>query len=61
MAGLIETIHQFIQQYHQPDEKGEERIQKLVWFAVPFTDRLSDFLESVVLQKETDYDVELTG
>lgn len=54
VAGLIEAIHRFIQPRHPLDEKGNERIHQLVRFAVPFVNRLPDFLESVVLQKETD-------
>ncbi len=35
-------------------EKSSERIQQLIWRATPFENRLKDFLESTVLQKETD-------
>ncbi|MBE7473282.1 MAG: AAA family ATPase [Anaerolineae bacterium] len=54
VAGLIESVRQFVGPQRQWDEKSEARLQQLVRFAIPFTTRLADFLESVALQKETD-------
>ncbi|MBI1881833.1 MAG: UvrD-helicase domain-containing protein [Chloroflexi bacterium] len=54
VAALIEQIHQFIMNFRSFDEKHTERIQQLILKAAPFENRLSDFLESTVLQKETD-------
>jgi superfamily I DNA/RNA helicase len=53
VASLIGLIHRFtLEQRIQPLE--EERVQQLVLRATPFENRLADFLESTVLQKETD-------
>jgi DNA helicase-2/ATP-dependent DNA helicase PcrA len=35
-------------------EKRAERVQQLILRAAPFENRLQDFLESTVLQRETD-------
>jgi DNA helicase-2/ATP-dependent DNA helicase PcrA len=49
-------IYQFMleNQIQNLEEKQTERIQRLVRLAIPFENRSSDFLESIVLQKETD-------
>ncbi|MCL4299743.1 MAG: UvrD-helicase domain-containing protein [Anaerolineae bacterium] len=49
---LIESINQHLAP--DLDEKRAERIQQLLRRAAPFENRLPDFLESTVLQKETD-------
>ncbi|MFN8458046.1 MAG: UvrD-helicase domain-containing protein [Anaerolineae bacterium] len=56
VAGLIEEIQQFCleQGLRDPAEKWTERIQQLRRRAIPFENRLRDFLESTVLQRETD-------
>lgn len=52
VAHLIEPISQYLSL--DLDEKRAERVQQLFRRAVPFEDRLADFLESTSLQKETD-------
>ncbi len=54
---LIELIEQFLTQDLQRsrEEKQHERIQQLMRRAIPFADRLSDFLEALALHKETDF------
>lgn len=53
---VIEQIYQFVagRFRHRFDEKSRERIQQLRRRAIPFENRLRDFLESMALQKETD-------
>jgi DNA helicase-2/ATP-dependent DNA helicase PcrA len=52
VARLIEPISQYLSL--DLDEKRAERVRQLIRRAVPFEDRLADFLESTSLQKETD-------
>lgn len=52
VARLIEPISQYLA--FDSDEKRAERVQQLIRRAVPFENRLADFLESTSLQKETD-------
>jgi DNA helicase-2/ATP-dependent DNA helicase PcrA len=56
VASMIGLIHRFtLEQRIQPlEEERTERVQQLVRRATPFENRLADFLESTVLQKETD-------
>jgi DNA helicase-2/ATP-dependent DNA helicase PcrA len=56
VASLIGLIHRFTleQRIHPLEETRTERAQQLVSRAAPFANRLADFLESTVLQKETD-------
>jgi DNA helicase-2/ATP-dependent DNA helicase PcrA len=54
VAELIEQVQQFLTPIHKYDEKQVERLRQLALKAVPFENRLADFLESTVLQKETD-------
>ncbi len=53
---LIDSIQRFLAEQSplSIDQKGYERMQQLQRRAVPFEDRLGDFLESMALQKETD-------
>ena len=53
---LIEEIQQLLADHSilSLDEKGSERLQQLRRRAVSFETRLGEFLESIVLQKETD-------
>jgi DNA helicase-2/ATP-dependent DNA helicase PcrA len=53
---LIEQIQQFLAERSVLafDEKGSERLQLFRRRAVPFDNRLGEFLESMALQKETD-------
>jgi DNA helicase-2/ATP-dependent DNA helicase PcrA len=53
---VLEQIQQFLvdRSILSLDEKGSERLQQLGRRAVPFDNRLGEFLESIVLQKETD-------
>ncbi|MBN1217572.1 MAG: UvrD-helicase domain-containing protein [Anaerolineae bacterium] len=53
---LIEQVQQFLaEQSSLPvTEKSSERLQQLKRRAVPFDNRLGEFLESTALQKETD-------
>ena len=55
-AALIEQIQRFLaeQGVLAPDEKGSERLQQLRRRAIPFENRLGDFLEAMALQRETD-------
>ena len=50
VAQLVERI----QQHLSPTEKPAEQIRQLIRSAVPFEDRLHDFLAVTALQKETD-------
>jgi len=56
VSSLIEQIHQFMadEAILRLEEKGQERLQQLTRRAIPFENRLKDFLEAVVLQNETD-------
>jgi DNA helicase-2/ATP-dependent DNA helicase PcrA len=56
VADLIEQIQHFMaKQSHLPvDKKSSERLQQLRRRAIPFENRLAEFLASMVLQKETD-------
>jgi DNA helicase-2/ATP-dependent DNA helicase PcrA len=51
VSQLIELAHQH---HHIPAEEHPERIEQLILRAAPFENRLNDFLEATVLQKETD-------
>jgi superfamily I DNA/RNA helicase len=53
---LVEQIQQFLAERSilSFDEKGSERLQQLRGRAIPFENRLGEFLESMALQKETD-------
>lgn len=53
---LIEQIQQFLAErsIFLLDEKSGERLQQLRRRAIPFENRLGEFLESMFLQKETD-------
>jgi DNA helicase-2/ATP-dependent DNA helicase PcrA len=57
VSGIIEQLHQFIanRSLLHFEEKGYERIQQLRRRAIPFGNRLTDFLETMALQKETDF------
>jgi superfamily I DNA/RNA helicase len=56
VADLIEQIQQFLleQHFQGSTEKWVGRMQQLRRRAVPFENRLGDFLESTLLQRETD-------
>lgn len=56
VAELIELVHQFALENHfyNLDEKRAERFQQVRLRAIPFENRLEDFLEFTALQKETD-------
>lgn len=56
VAGLVEQIQQFFVEhgFRDPAEKWTERMQQLRRRAIPFENRLRDFLEATVLQRETD-------
>ena len=56
VSRLIELIQQFRAEhrFRNFDEKQTERVQQLILRATPFENRLQDFLESTMLQKETD-------
>jgi uncharacterized protein (TIGR00375 family) len=56
VSRLIETIHEFILSGDSSDPEPESAkcVQLLITRASPFENRLQDFLESTVLQKETD-------
>jgi DNA helicase-2/ATP-dependent DNA helicase PcrA len=53
---LIEQIQQFLadRSIISVDPKGNERLQQLRQRAIPYENRLNEFLESMALQKETD-------
>ncbi len=54
VATLLSRIQQFILNFQSLNDRRTERIQQLILRAAPFQNRLPDFLESTVLQKETD-------
>ena len=53
VARLIQRIQAFLAPA-APDDKREERLKRLINRAMPFGTRLTDFLESIALQHETD-------
>ncbi|MBN1993351.1 MAG: UvrD-helicase domain-containing protein [Anaerolineae bacterium] len=56
VSDLIEKIQQFLaeQSVVSVDEKRNERFEQLKRRAIPFENRLGEFLETMALQKETD-------
>jgi uncharacterized protein (TIGR00375 family) len=56
VSNLIKNISEFIQTNSKEgrDEKQSELIKQLIAKAVPYENRLEDFLQTITLQKETD-------